>query len=154
MQQIKYKEAELSHIPAMAKIRVAEWGTEEYWINRISGYINCELHPQHALLPRVIYVAVKDDELIGYIAGHLSRRYEFDGELEWINVAAEHRGSGVAFELFHMLAEWFVLQGAKKICVDVDPENLVARNFYIKNGAEYLNAHWLFWKDINASLNK
>ena len=39
------------------------------------------MHPQQALPPRVIYVATEGDTLIGYVAGHLTRRYACDGEL-------------------------------------------------------------------------
>ena len=81
-----YREALKSDIPALARIRAAERETEEYWNQRIAGYLSCEIHPQHALMPRVLYVALDDDSPVGFIAGHLTRRYECDGELEWIEV--------------------------------------------------------------------
>src|SRR5262249_14757164 len=121
-----YREAEKADVPAMARIRAAEWETEEYWQRRISGYLNCELHPQQALRPRVIYVALDGDSLVGFIAGHLTRRHACDGELEWITVIAERRRSGVASALLRLLAQWFVGLKAKRICVDVDPANAVA----------------------------
>ena len=52
----------------------------------MTAYFDGLHHPQHALLPRVIYVACQDDALIGYIAGHLTRRFACDGELEWLYV--------------------------------------------------------------------
>lgn len=136
----------------MARIRAAEWETEEYWINRISAYLAAELHPQQALKPRAGYVSYKESSLIGFVAGHLTRRHSCDGELEWINVIPEHRGSGVASELLRLLAGWFVSQSAFRICVDVQPENIAARKFYKRNGAEELNTHWLVWPDIGAVL--
>jgi hypothetical protein len=78
---VGYREVEQSDIPAMAQIRAAEWGTEEYWTTRIAGYM-----------------------------------------------------------------------GAKRICVDVDPANAVARRFYTRNGAEHLNEHWMVWNDIGKLL--
>ncbi len=152
MSHIQYKEADASNIPAMARIRAAEWGTEEYWINRITGYINCTHHPQQALIPRIVYVALQDDMPVAYIAGHLTRRYRCDGELEWINVVPEQRGSGVAAELLRMLASWFMLQNALRICVNADPANTVARKFYMRHGAEKLNEYWLVWNDISIVL--
>jgi len=136
----------------MARIRAGEWGTEEYWRVRISRYLDRELHPQQALLPRVIYVALEGDSLVGFIAGHLTRRYACDGELEWINVIRERRGSVVASELLRLLAAWFAKQKASRICVDVDPANSTARRFYMRHGADNLNEHWLVWNDIKVVL--
>jgi len=138
----------------MAHIRAGEWETEEYWRTRISRYMDCELHPQHALTPRVTYVALEDTAMAGFIAGHLTRRYACDGELEWINVIPERRGSGIASELLRLLAAWFTEQKALRVCVDVDPANITARRFYRRHGAANLNAHWLVWNDINAVLRK
>jgi predicted acetyltransferase len=149
MEEILYRESYDSDIAAMAKIRANEWGTEEYWQQRITGYLNKQLHPQQALLPRVCYVALKDS-VIGFVAGHLSKRFNCDGELEWINVAMNQRGNGVALQLLRLLAKWFTENKAYRICVD--PGNNASRKFYLKHGAEALNAHWLFWPDINVLL--
>jgi ribosomal protein S18 acetylase RimI-like enzyme len=147
-----YKQAERSDIPAMARIRAAEWESEAYWNVRISRYLDCELHPQQALMPRIIYVASEGDCLVGFIAGHLTRRHACDGELEWINVIPECRGSGVAAGLLRLLAAWFVEQKALRICVNVDPANTAAQRFYRRHGAETLNEHWLVWNNINVVL--
>lgn len=146
---VHYRQAQKSDIPAMARIRAAEWESEAFWSNRIKGYMSGEHHPQQALKPRVIYVALDGDSVVGFIAGHLSRRYACDGELQWINVIPEFRGSEVATELLRHLAGWFGEQNASRICVDVDPANIAARQFYIRNGAENLNEHWLVWSDIS-----
>ncbi len=145
---MNYRLARDSDIPAMARIRAADWETEQYWTARISGYLAGELHPREALSPRVIYVATEADSLVGFIAGHLTRRYKCDGELEWINVIPEQRRSGVASELLRHLAAWFVKQQASRVCIDVQPGNIAARRFYAKHGAEKLNEHWLVWDDI------
>jgi hypothetical protein len=68
MSIVRYREAEPSDIAAIARIRAAEWGTEEYWTTRIAGYINRELHPQKALMPRVVYVALENDLVAGFVA--------------------------------------------------------------------------------------
>jgi ribosomal protein S18 acetylase RimI-like enzyme len=149
---MNYRLARKSDIPSMARIRAADWETEQYWRARISGYLAGELHPREALRPRVIYVATEANSLAGFIAGHLTRRYKCEGELEWIDVILEYRRSGVASELLRHLAAWFIEQKASRICVDVQPENTVARNFYTKHGAEKLNEHWLVWKDIRSAL--
>jgi|SRR5271167_670302 len=154
MPSVLYRLADKSDIPAIAQIQAAEWGDEKYWGIRISRYLNCELHPQQALMQRVVYVALEDDSLVGFVAGHLTRRCACDGELEWINVIPGRRGSRVASELLRRLAAWFVAQGAARICVDVDPTNITARRFYTRHGAENLNEHWLYWHEINVVLGE
>ena len=154
MPALHYREAETSDVPALAQIRAADWGSEEYWQARITGYLNGELHPQKALAPRVMYVVLEGDTIVGFIAGHLTRRYECDGELEWINVIPERRGTGTASELLRRLAAWFVAEKVRKVCVDVDPANPVARRFYARHGAQNLNPHWMIWNDIAEVLGK
>jgi len=154
MRAVHYRLAEKADIPAMGRIRAAEWETEEYWRVRISRYLNCELHPEQVLMPRVSYVALEAESLVGFIAGHLTRRYACDGELEWINVIPECRGSAVASELLRLLAAWFAEQKASRICVDVEPNNTTARRFYKRYGADDLNEHWLVWNDIKVVLGQ
>ena len=154
MPTVHYRLTDKTDVPAMARIRAQEWETEEFWISSISGYLNCQRHPQHARLPRVSYVALEGDSIVGFIAGHLTRRYACDGELEWINVIPERRGTAVASELLRLLAAWFVGQKASRICVDVDPANTAARRFYTRHGAENLNKHWLVWNDIQVVLSQ
>ncbi len=151
---VRYRQADESDIPGMARIRAAEWGTEEYWRSRIAAYMNCTLHPRQALMPRVNYVALEGDSMVGLIAGHLTRRHACAGELEWINVIPERRGSGIACELLRRLAEWFAAQKAFRVCVDVDPANPTARRFYERHGARDLQPHWMVWEDISVVLGK
>ena len=154
MLEIQYREATKSDIPSIARIRAAEWETEDYWKYRITQYMDCINYPytQTALILRVMYVALKEDELLGFIAGHLTHRFKCDGELEWINVIPEYRGSGIASELLRLLALWFIEQNAKRICID--PGSEIARRFYIRHGAENLNQHWMVWNDIKVVLDK
>lgn len=152
MPTVRYREVEQPDIAAIARIRAGDWGTEDYWTTRISRYLAREIHPRHALMPRVIYVALEGDSLVGFIAGHLTRRYACDGELEWINVVPERRGSEIASRLLRLLAAWFAEHQAFRICVDVDPANVIARRFYTRHGAQNLNDHWLVWNNIKAVL--
>jgi len=152
MRSTCYRVAERTDVPAMARIRAAEWGTEGYWTTRILQYLNYEADPRQALRPRVSYVALRDDLTVGLIAGHLTRRFNCDGELQWIDVVHEYRGTGVAAELLRLLATWFVEQNASKICIDVEPGNARARRFYARFGAVELNPHWLVWDDIKSLL--
>jgi predicted N-acetyltransferase YhbS len=146
---IIYRIATPADIPAMAKIRAAESGTEDGWLTRITAYMTCEAHPQKALKPRVLYVAENDGEVVGFVAGHLTRRLDCEGELQWINVSKEHRRASIAAELVRVLAKWFVENNANRICVDPDGS---ARKFYASLGAAPLNNHWLVWQDVSALL--
>jgi len=152
MSAIAYRQACKSDIPAMARLRSLEWGEENYWRNRIDGYMDCKFHPQHGLKQRVVFVAVQTNFMVGFVAGHLTRRNDCDGELEWINVIPSRRGSGVALELLRRLAEWFAEHGARRICVAVDAANTAAGRFYTKHGAGDLDRPWLVWRDISVVL--
>jgi GNAT superfamily N-acetyltransferase len=143
------REAGVSDVEDLARIRAAEWGDEEFWRDRITRYMTGEHHPQQALAPRVVIAAWEKGRLVGFIAGHLTQRYECDGELQWLNVFSERRGSGIAAELLHALAAWFAKEGAMRICVNVDPANARARAFYAKHGALELNPHWMVWEKIH-----
>lgn len=151
---VQYREANKSDIDAMARVRASEWETEEYWMTRIAGYMDRVLHPQKALMPRVIYVALENSCLAGFIAGHRTQRYDCGGELEWISVIPERRRDGIASELLRLLAGWFVKQEVLRVCVDVDPTNTTARRFYARHGAERLNEHWMVWNNINMLLRE
>ena len=154
MPEIQYRKANRADIPQLSRIRSLEWGTEEYWNLRISGYMNHKLHPQKALRSRILFISADAGKVVGFIAGHLTSRLGCDGELEWINVIPEYRKKGISSELLRILAVWFVEKKALKICVDVDPENSTAQKFYRQHGAKNLNEHWLYWEDIGVVLEE
>lgn len=150
MPDVMYRTAVPSDVPALARIRAAEWESEQYWVQRITGYMEGRLHPQKALAQRVIFAAVENELIIGFVAGHLTRRFDCEGELEWIDVVRSRRRHGIGSEMVRLLARWFVDQRARRICVD--PGNPSARQFYAELGAENLNQHWMFWPDISILL--
>lgn len=152
MSSVFYRRVDRNDIPAMARIRAANAGTEEHWNARISAYLDGKHHPQQALMPRVIFVAVEGDSLAGFVAGHLTRRHACAGELQWIDVVPQWRGAGVASELLHLIASWFVEQNACRVCVNVDPGNARARRFYQRHGATVLSEHWLVWDNIGEAM--
>jgi ribosomal protein S18 acetylase RimI-like enzyme len=153
MDDLQFRKATAKDIIPMAQIRDCEWGTEDYWIKRIGGYMRAEHHPQHALMSRIIFIAEDKEKIIGFIAGHLTTRLGCTGELEWINVIPEYRKNAVASQLLHLLAQWFVEQNAVKVCIDVAAENIPAQTFYRKHGAKNLNEHWLYWEDVSMIMN-
>ena len=143
-----YRRARHTDIPVMAEIRAADWGTVEYWRDRFLQYLAHELRPKESLAARVSFVCVDRERVVVLIAGHLTRRFSCNGELQWISVLPQYRGRGVAGELLRRLAKWFARHDALRVCVDVDPANEVARHFYARHGAEDLKPPWMVWKDI------
>jgi GNAT superfamily N-acetyltransferase len=101
---------------AIWAIEKGEGGTSQ---ERMTLYFDGLHNPQRALPPRVIFLAEEGDSLLGYIAGHLTRRFDFDGELEWLYVNPARRRTGVASGLMPCLAAWFKQQKAARICVNV-----------------------------------
>lgn len=143
---IRYREATVVDVPDLEHMRNAdaEWPADP----RMARYLRCEHHPQKALDPRVMYLAEGPEGVVGYIGGHLTERFDCDGELQYLYVAPAHRRGGVASEMFRLLAGWFDEHGASRICVDVEPDNHGARGFYQRHGATDLNSHWLVWADF------
>lgn len=119
---------------------------------RMRGYPGGTYSPSFARPERVALVARVGGEFAGYGAGQLTTRFGCDGELQWLNVAEGFRGQGVADALIQSLAKWFVQSGATRVCVNVDPENVVARRVYERHGAQALNEHFLVWPDIRVAV--
>jgi ribosomal protein S18 acetylase RimI-like enzyme len=114
-------------------------------------YLEGKHHPQHGLTPRVMFVCKENQSTVGYIGGHLTRRYDCDGELQYLYVAHQHRRNGIASQLLALLARWFSEQDASRICVDVEPDNAPARAFYARHGAVDLSDYWMVWPDVTVA---
>jgi GNAT superfamily N-acetyltransferase len=143
---IIYRRALLTDVPAMAGLpRPGEAGGDPP--DRMLSYLAGESHPRQALPPRAMWLAESSGAPIGYAAGHLTRRFDCEGELQWIYVALEHRRSRIGTELLRLVASWFVEQNALRVCVDVGDD--AARPFYRQLGAVDLNKHWMVWNDIS-----
>jgi GNAT superfamily N-acetyltransferase len=142
-----YRVATSADVPAMEECRVGDVdaGAPD---SRMAAYLDGRHHPGQAKQPRTGVVALDDDRVVGYIAGHLTRRFRCEGELQYLYVAPSHRRSGVARALVQKLADWFVSQGAKKICVNAADDAAAA--FYRRIGANDLTPHWLMWDDIQS----
>jgi GNAT superfamily N-acetyltransferase len=146
---VSYREATLADVPEMVRCRVGD-PTIGPADPRMALYLEGKHHPQHALAPRVMFVCLEKDSAVGYIGGHLTRRYGCDGELQYLYGIPQHRRNRIASELLALLAEWFSARGASRICVDVEPDNATARAFYARHGAVELSAYWMVWTDITA----
>lgn len=146
---ICFRPVEAADIPAMAAIRAEEWETAEFWAVRIPLYLSGAHSPQQALPERLAIVALDGGRVVGFAAAHRTLRFGCDGEVQWVNVAADSRGRGVAAGLIHEVGLWLAGQCARRVCVNVEPENTVARRLYEACGAEPMSGrpHWMVWED-------
>ena len=88
-----------------------EWNTDSFWIDRIGRYLAGEHHPQKALAQRGAFVATDGAKIVDFIAGHLTRRLDCAGELQWVNVIGECRGARIGERLISRIGEWVTEQG-------------------------------------------
>lgn len=144
---IRYRPATLADVTVAAALRTQSGWDGGAGAGVMERYLRGEHHPQHARSSRIMLLAARGDELVGYIAGHHSTRFDCDGELQWLLVSPHARGSGIAATLVIGLLRWFAETGARRICVNVAPENDVARRLCQRLGATPLSEFWMVWED-------
>ena len=147
-------EADIDDVPAIVDITMRSFEDafnkpfymeREAILHRWKAYIRKEHHPQKAKDPRIIYIGIADKEIVGFVAGHLTERFDLDGELQSIYILPEYQRHGLGTQLVIALAKWFEKWNAKQICVDHKDGS---EGFYIKLGAR-LNEHgWLVWDNF------
>ena len=115
---------------------------------RVAAYFDHRHTPRLALGPRAGFVALDGDRIIGYVAGHLTKRYGYQGEVQYLFVAMEHRRQRVATALLEQLAFWFLQHDARRVCVDVNLDSASAQPFYESVGARSFRPHWWGWEHI------
>jgi GNAT superfamily N-acetyltransferase len=147
------REATSADVAAMAACRLADADSGPA-DERMTAYFAGLHHPQQALLPRTGYVALAEGAVIGYIAGHLTRRYGYDGEVQYLYVAPKHRRRGVASALLRLLFRWFQEQGVARICVNANIDSPAAVPFYVSQGASALNRYWYVWEDAGNRVSR
>lgn len=116
--------------------------------SRLSGYMTGRHNPQFALPRRLVLAAKRGQSLVGYTAGHLSRRFDCEGELQWLYVVESARRQRIGAALVSCLAEWFAVQGVSRVCVNVDPNNGTACKFFAARGARRHGEHWFIWDEM------
>lgn len=151
MKAFSVRSASEDDVPAMARLRDACGWTGGAGALTMQRYLAGEHHPQYARAPRAAFVAEAAGETLGFVAGHLTARFECDGELQRMLVAPAWRGGPVSAVLLRSLAHWFAVQGANRICVNVAPESARARRFYGRHGAIDLSEFWMVWPDVRVA---
>lgn len=147
MARVEIREATVADVPLMAECRRSDPQAGEA-DPRMAGYMEGRHSPREALAERVSFVATHDGRVIGYIAGHRTTRMGYDGEVQHLFVAPEHRREGVATALLHKLIDWFGSQGIRRVCVNVDVDSPSAAPFYSSAGAKPLSSYWYAWDNI------
>jgi GNAT superfamily N-acetyltransferase len=151
---VSFRPAGPEDVAAMAECRLADPSVHAA-DPRMTAYFNGEHHPQLALMPRAGYAAFAEGRMIGYIAGHLTRRHGCSGEVQYLFVGPAWRKRGTASALLRLMAKWFQENAAAKVCVCVDAESPAAMPFYRSQGAVPLARHprhWAVWEDIGVVL--
>ncbi len=147
---VRFRIATAADVPAIAECRTADpdVGPADW---RMAAYFNGSHHPQQARAPRLGYLALVDDAVIGYIAGHQTTRHGCAAEVQYLYVAPEYRRRGVATSLLRLMADWFADAGALKVCVCVDENSPAAIPFYQSTGAVAFKRLWYRWDDISVA---
>jgi GNAT superfamily N-acetyltransferase len=114
---------------------------------RWNTYFNKQ-SPASAKPERIVYKAVIDGQIIGYIAGHLTTRYDMDAEIQSFYVLKEHQQAGAGSKLFESLLSWLATQNATSLCVGIDDKNPY-QAFYLKYSGKHLNPHLICWEDVD-----
>lgn len=107
--------------------------------------------PTSAKPERVVFKALIENELIGYIAGHLTTRYHKDAEIQSFYVLKEYQRKGVGLQLLQCFVKWLIELEAGSLCVGIAEANPY-QAFYLKFNGKYLNPHWIYWDDLNKLL--
>ena len=146
---IHFREATSADVPAIAQCRREDPADGGVIDPRMEAYFDGRHHPQQALLARVGYIALNNDVVVGYIAGHRTNRHGCSGEVQYLFVSPSWRRRGVAAALLCLLAQWFVAQDARRVCVGVAADSpQQALPFFERLKALPIKSHGYGWEDI------
>jgi ribosomal protein S18 acetylase RimI-like enzyme len=100
---VSFRPASAADVAAMAacRSRDPQGGPAD---ERMGAYFRGEHHPHLALPPRTGFVALANDAVVGYIAGHLTTRHDCQGEVQYLFVSSEFRRQGIARRLIQLMA--------------------------------------------------
>ena len=146
--RVSYRVGTSADVPAMEACHTTSDGVIPY-DHRMAAYLDGYHHPQKALPPRIGYLAVAEGTVIGYIAGHLTTRNACAAEVQYLFVSPTYRRNGIGTALLRLLSEWFLKQGARRVCVPIAGDSFPeAKPFYEHAGAAPLVKNWHGWEDI------
>ncbi|MCW3090437.1 MAG: family N-acetyltransferase [Ferruginibacter sp.] len=136
-------ESKIKSIPECVEdIEIDYQSTKYRWQTYFKGE-----SPNGSKSGRLILKAEIGDKIVGFIAGHLTTRYEKDAEIQSFYVLKEYQRKRIGTDLFHTLTGWMMEQGVRSLCVGFALENKY-QAFYLKKGGRYLNPHWICWDNL------
>ena len=97
----------------------------------------------------VLWVLIKDDEVVGYI----DIFYIFDeANLQRIALFSNYEGRGYATKLLRHAERFLLKRGIAKVYLEVSESNKHAINFYIKNGYRETNRRKDYYRDLSDAI--
>jgi len=85
----------------------------------------------------VFVVAVDDGEVVGFVQSYLVERREPVGELDWLHVHPDHRGSGIGSALLERVESALRSAEVDRIEARVLVDNEAGTEFYEREGYEF-----------------
>jgi GNAT superfamily N-acetyltransferase len=89
--------------------------------------------PQSSKPERIVLKAVEKGKIVGYIAGHLTTRYEMDAEIQSFYILKPYQRTGIGTALLGRFIDWLASKGSKSLCVGIASNNKY-KAFYLKHG--------------------
>ncbi len=103
---------------------------------------------RRAILNDIVFVAEKDNNVVGYLAGSICEPVSYVltdfAELDNMFVLEEYRKYGIGTMLFSYFKNYCISKKIKNIKVTASSKNLKAIQFYLKNGFEEYNSTFRF----------
>lgn len=128
MKQIEVREAGIQDIPACAQII----STEDAW--RVYGLDYLKSYDVLSTMDDVIYVALKNEKVIGFITIKINGVGNVGAYVRMIAVNREYRGTGVGTVLVEYIQNLAKQNGKNNIFLICSVENSNAKRFYERVG--------------------
>lgn len=142
-------ESKLKSFPELVEPHDIDFETRAYrWRTWLAAKSPVSAKPE-----RVMFKAIDQHKIIGYVAVQLTTRYEKDAEIQSFYVLKDYQRTGIGTTLLKHVLDWMINFDARSLCVGIAPENPY-QQFYLKYGGMFLNPHWIVWDDIGILKSK
>ncbi len=112
------------------------------WVTYFQGQ-----SPQTSKPERVVFKVMSNDRIVGYLAGHLTTRFNLDAEIQSFYILKSYQRQGLGTRLLRHFVEWLISKKVTTLCVGIAPLNKY-KAFYLKHNGQYIDDHWVYWADI------
>ena len=168
---ITIRNAKLEDAPMLGHIQVMSWrsafrniASDEYLDRRVSEKNQAGDWQEILAVPeQVVFVAAKENQLIGYAWAHKEEEESipWDSELISMHILPDYKRQGIGRKLFTAVASQLKEQGCKSVYLWVLEDNSPSRRFYEALGGELSGTHQIElgdrtltevaygWKDIS-----